>query len=154
MKQSIYLHSCIVNVLKCYGDLDEVINKILYEGAKGTIEIMDKPPCPDRDGASRYDVDITDENYLQLLSYYSPYSSKISIRRLIYWFVENEMYNELGWTQSKSYESRELKLFNNKLSNATSELQKSKRYNVRFSKEIDNICEQISLIMEKVKNGR
>ena len=58
MKQSIYLHREIVDTLRCFGELDEVINKILEEASVGKFDVMDKPPCPDRSGAGRYDVDI------------------------------------------------------------------------------------------------
>ena len=66
MKQSIYLHKQIVDVLRCYGDLEEVINKILQEAANGKFDVMNKPPCPDRTGAGRYDIDIKEPNYLEL----------------------------------------------------------------------------------------
>jgi hypothetical protein len=97
MLQSIYLHKEIVNVLRSFGDLDIVVNQILAYGAEGYYEVTDKPPAPPRDMAGRYTISITDENYLQLLEIYPVNSPKISIRRLLYWFVENEMYDELGW---------------------------------------------------------
>lgn len=154
MKQSIYLHRPIVDVLSCYGDLEETINKILQESAKGNFDCMDKPPCPGREGASRYDIDITEPNYLELLSIYSPFSPKISIRRLIYWFVENEIYIELGWVQTKEFRDRKEELFFNKLKNSLSELEKSKRYAPKkVESMIDSICNSIIELKEYLKNG-
>lgn len=155
MKQSIYLHRPIVDILRCYGELEDVINRMLQEAAKGKFDLMDKPPCPGREGAARYDIDILEPNYLDLLSLYTPFSPKISIRRLIYWFVENEMYNELGWQQIKNFESKEDKLFRTKVANALSELQKAKRYAPKRAELfLSNICNNIIELQEYLKNGR
>jgi hypothetical protein len=75
-----------------------VINAVLDESDNGMFDVFDKPNCDSRDGASRYSVEITNENYLTLMQTYPANSSKISLRRLLYWFVENEIYNECGWT--------------------------------------------------------
>ena len=103
MKMSIYLHSYVANALKMFGELDDVVNRILQAGADNKIEILNKPRCANRDGASRYDINITQEDYLQLLEVYSPNSSTISIRRLLYWFVDNEMYEVLDWNLTNAY---------------------------------------------------
>ena len=153
MKQSIYLHREIVDTLRCFGELDEVINKILLEAASGKFDLMDKPPCPDRSGAGRYEVDIVEPNYLDLLNIYTPFSPKISIRRLIYWFVENEIYTSLGWEQIKNFESRNARLFKNKIANALSEMQSSKRYCPTGAKSyVDIICKDINILQEYLKN--
>lgn len=153
MKQSIYLHRPIIDTLRCYGEPSDVINKILEEAAVGKFDLMNKPPCPGRDGAGRYDIDITEPNYLELLEMYSPLSPKISIRRLIYWFVENEMYNELGWKQNHSFVDNSLRIMKNKISNALSELQRAKRYcrNNREQNVILSICEEIKKLQESIK---
>ena len=59
MIQSIYLHKYIVDTLSLFGDLSVVINRILQEGADGKIDILDRPPCMNRDGAGRYNITIT-----------------------------------------------------------------------------------------------
>lgn len=98
MKVSVYLHSYIVDILRVYGKLDDVINAVLDEADNGMFDITDKPNCESRDGASRYSVEITNENYITLMQTYPPNSSKISLRRLLYWFVDNEIYEECGWS--------------------------------------------------------
>ena len=95
---SIYLHQPIADTLRCYGNLDDVVNRILSLGDEGAIDIMNKPVPPDREGAIRFDVNVTNESYIKLLDTFSPKSSHISLRRLLYWFAENEIYNEVGWT--------------------------------------------------------
>ena len=97
MKISIYLHKPIADLLKEFGNLSFVVNKILERVEDGTLELENKPAAPDRYGASRYNIDITNEYYLSLIATYSVNSPKISLRRLLYWFVENEIYEELDW---------------------------------------------------------
>lgn len=111
MKFSVYLHSHIVDTLRMYGKLDDVVNAILDEADNGMFDITDKPNCESRDGASRYMIDVTNENYLLLTQSYSAKSSKVSLRRLIYWFVENEIYEECGWTVNNILKRKE----NNKI---------------------------------------
>lgn len=97
MKLTVYLADEIVDVLNCYGDLNQVVNKMLEAGANGLIDIMDKPKVPERKGGHYYQIDIQEPNYLSLLESFGTKSSKISLRRLIYWFIENEIYSELDW---------------------------------------------------------
>lgn len=111
MKVSVYLHSYVVDTLRMYGKLDDVINAMLDEADNGMFDVTDKPNCESRDGASRYMIDVTNENYLLLMQSYPPNSSKISLRRLIYWFVENEIYEECGWTTNNVLKRKE----NNKI---------------------------------------
>lgn len=111
MKVSVYLHSYIVDTLRMYGKLDDVVNAILDEADNGMFDITDKPNCESRDKASRYMIDITNDTYLTLMQSYPPNSSKISLRRLIYWFVENEIYDECGWTTNNVLKRKE----NNKI---------------------------------------
>lgn len=111
MKLSVYLHSYVVDTLRMYGKLDDVVNAMLDEADNGMFDIKDKPNCPSRDGASRYMIDVTNENYLLLMQSYPPNSSKISLRRLIYWFVENEIYSICGWTYNNVLRRKE----NNKI---------------------------------------
>ena len=107
MKLSVYLHSYVVDTLRMYGRLDDVVNAILDEADNGMFDVFDKPNCSSRDGASRYMIDVTNENYLLLMQSYPPNSSKVSLRRLIYWFVENEIYNQCGWTYNNVLRRKE-----------------------------------------------
>lgn len=156
MTQSLYLHRQIVDVLTCYGTLDDVINRILAEAAEGKFDVMHKPACPGREGAGRYNINIVEPNYLELLSAYGPFCSKISIRRLVYWFVENEIYEELEWTPINNFRDRHAQLLNTKLSNALTELEKAKRYACNRTKlltDLSNICEELTILLENLKNG-
>jgi predicted DNA-binding protein (UPF0278 family) len=106
--------------------LSDVINKILDAGDQGAFDVMDKPSCESREGASRYNVNITNATYLSLLNEYSVNSPRISLRRLIYWFVENEMYIELDWPMSNEYVDDFKTKFNKKLTDAINTFQSFK----------------------------
>lgn len=154
MRQSIYLHQSIVDVMRCYGTLDEVVNRILELGAAGEFDILHKPPCPNRTTAGRYEIEITEPNYLEMLEMFGPYSSKVSIRRIIYWFIENELYEEYGWEPISEYKNKRKELLNKKLSNALNEMEKSKRYALGdMTESITAICENIKNLQEYLKNG-
>lgn len=155
MRQSIYLHRQVKDVLNCFGSLTDVINRILQEGANGRIDIMDKPPAPPRDGAARYDVIITDPNYLELIEQFTPFSPRISLRRLLYWFVENEVYNDLGWEQDASYADSKRKMCYKKIENALSELERAKQYvSTGFYCDLDAIYDKLKALAERIKNAR
>lgn len=100
---SVYLSSEIKNILSCYGSLDEVVNKILMAGSQGLIDIMEKPPAPEKKGGTYYRINIEEPDYISLIETYGAKSSRISLRRLLYWFVENEIYEELGWEPSEEF---------------------------------------------------
>ena len=102
MRMSVYLHDEICAVLKCFGTLDEVVNKILDTASAGEFEVENKPQVVERSGAKRYNVDVQNEDYLQLYRIRRN-SPSISLRRLLYWFVENEMYDYLGWEVKSKY---------------------------------------------------
>ena len=106
MLMSIYLSDEIADVLKCFGELSEVTNRILKAGSDGVIDIMHKPKIPDKKGGQYYKIIIEDPDYLELLDTFGPKSSVISIRRLLYWFVENGIYEELEWEPKETYESK------------------------------------------------
>lgn len=151
MIQSIYLHKEIVNTLRSFGNLDTVVNQILAYGAEGYFEITDKPPAPPRDYASRYNVQITDESYLQLLEIYPVNSPKISIRRLLYWFIENEVYDELGWKINSYCNEQDNNVINNiknvirSIMELTSQLEeKYKPYTNKAIKELKSLEEQLN----------
>ena len=145
---SIYLHRPIVETLRCFGTLTEVVDKILSAGDDGTIDIMDKPPAPDRNGAGRYDIDVTNENYLSLLETFSINSPKISIRRLLYWFVDNEMYNELDWEISSNNKDKRLVKINKCITAINNEYEKLSILIGKENNMLEGIAKSINLLKE------
>ena len=157
MEFSVYLHKPIAEVLMCYGDLSEVVNKILEASEQGLFDVVDLPRCPARDGASRYTVNITNEYYLNLLETFPINSPRISIRRILYWFVEQEIYDELGWEVTKEYHNKEKEKLLKKLSNIISTF--DKLYLSFNTEEKDFIYESglkenLNKLWEIIDNGR
>lgn len=105
MRVSIYLHRDIVETLKMFGDLSTVVNRVLAELYEDR-GLTDYPKCVDRQGAARYEVDVTDENYLRAYTLYGPSSPRASLRRILYYFVNNEIYAELGWEAVNEYDNK------------------------------------------------
>lgn len=158
MKISIYLHQYITDILAQYGTLDEVINRILQEASKGNITVEDKPPCINRSGASRYDVDINNKEYLELISMYPPNSPHISLRRLIYWFVDNEIMHDLGWQATREYVSKSAIKRVKRYDAAIQELTKLQMclmnsHNEHLIYEMEQIVNRLTKLKEEVKNG-
>lgn len=106
MTLSVYLSHDVHQILLCYGSLDDVVNKILDAGTQGLIDIMEKPSAPEKRGGTYYKVNIKNQDYISLIETYSSKSSIISLRRLLYWFVDNEIYEELGWEITQDYQDK------------------------------------------------
>lgn len=97
MTLSIYLSTEIYQTLTYFGNLDGVVNKILEAGSQGAFDVMGKPSAPEKVGGRYYKVNVINQDYLSLLEIYGQKNPRISLRRLLYWFVENEVYSELNW---------------------------------------------------------
>lgn len=93
---SVYLHQNIIDTIRCFGELSEVCNRILSccieleEFYEETI-----PAAPDRQGAKRRDIYVEEDVLLQLNGF--------RIRSILYWFVENEIYDSLSWNTINLY---------------------------------------------------
>lgn len=141
---SVYLHKDKVDVLKMFdSDLSQAINKMLDAADQGYFDVEDKPECESRDGASRYNVNVTNESYLQLLQTFGVKSKRVSLRRLIYWFVDNEIYNELGWEVCDGHNNADKDKYNKKVDKIIGETEKllfsSTNYETEIVQEILNL---------------
>lgn len=154
MTLSVYLSSEIHDVLSCFGTLDEVVDKILVAGSQGIIDIMQKPPAPEKKGGRYYNVNIKNEEYFSLVETYGTKSSKISIRRLLYWFVENEVYNDLGWVYATPYMDSKLEFKYQVLTELQKALFKAKTYIPEYQTEIDNFRKLILQIEENLWHAK
>ena len=147
MIQSVYLHKYVVDTLCLFGNLSEVVNRILQEGADGNIELIDRPPCTNRDGASRYNIVINQPDYLDMLQYCPVNSPKLSIRRILYWFVDFAVYDDLGWKQTNAYEDKELKRLLKHIDTARSSLKR-----VGIIKKDDKKVERELIVIDELLN--
>lgn len=154
MKYSLYLHREIVDTLRMFGNLGDVVNKIVDAGMDGYYDVINKPPCPPRDGASRYIIDIYNEDYLQIMRSYPANSPISSPSRLIYWFVENQMYDELGWKPTSTYKNRRKEAILNALDISLKKLINVEREVYDEQKEsVNTAIEAVQHCIKEVRNG-
>lgn len=150
MKLSVYLSHDIADILLCYGTIDEVVDKILVAGSQGIIDIMDKPNAPEKKGGRYYQVNIKEPNYIELMETHGNKSSKISLRRLLYWFVENEIYLELGWEIEDEFVDRRHSKAYMAITELKQALYKGKSH-IPISSEYDDIVEPFKNLLDKLE---
>lgn len=145
MKIKVCIDKDVYERLISFGDISDVINRILAEGEAGNIQIFDLPATP-LANPSRYVVDITNTYYLELYATYGPTCTRISLKRIIQYFVDIEGYNLCGWTIADNIEQLELER-RVCLLRAISSLQKLREcypYYQQDSKQyIDEVCERL-----------
>lgn len=102
MRIKIRINKITYDTLCRFGDIDSVVNNVLSSG----IDVMRKPTAiiDANDCVYRY-VNVTDQDYLDLLNQFGMHSNIVSLSRLLEWFVDNEIYEQLGW-QVKTNQSK------------------------------------------------
>ena len=150
MKFSIYLSNDVINILECYGPINDVVNKILECGAEGLFDIMDKPTPPPKENGKQVIVDVIEPNYLALVDMYSVKSSRISLRRLLYWFVDNEVYVELGWEGVQKYQDSNAEKALTLLSNIKLYLYRLEKLTTNCDDQLRNIRNELNTMEDKI----
>ena len=110
IKVSLYLDEYILEVLKAFGDLNTVVNKIL-ECTSQTVDIGSLPVAPASKECKRVEVVIEEPTYLSYIQTMGRKSKKLSLKRLIYWFVNNEQYNDYGFEPVETVDTRKNKYY-------------------------------------------
>lgn len=100
IKVNIAISENYYKILRLFGTMDEVVDKALKLVELGEIDIEDCPPVPTTRDCRRTVVIINNEYYEELRAKYGPTSSKISINRLLYYIVDNELYSVYSWEQN------------------------------------------------------
>lgn len=106
MTYRMYLHDDIINTLNVFGDLSTVTERIILEALEHNVDIESLPKAGDRTGATRKNITLFDPQvieYLDSIFYYNSNAPKSPIRNLLYWFVNEEMYNEWSWEPVKDF---------------------------------------------------
>ena len=122
MTVSIYLERYALDIIQVYGDVDEVINRMLDSANGDEFDVFDKPSIGPRIDSVRYNVNVTNEDYIQLLTTMPVNSPRISLRRFVHWFIDNEMPEQLGWKPVGKYKQKEHDRINKILNNIESEV--------------------------------
>lgn len=105
MTYRIYLHEDIITTLSVFGDLSAVTERIILEALDNDINIELLPKAGDRQGAIRKNITIVNSAIVEYLEgiLYDNHAPKSPIRNLLYWFVNEEIYNEWQWTVENNY---------------------------------------------------
>lgn len=107
MRLSVYLSDLALQELYCiHPNRSLAVDAILYLGEIGCIELEQLPPPPPRDGDKRVEIEVTNQFYLQLLTKYNISSAKTSLRRIIYWALEQGVYEEYSDVIADYFASR------------------------------------------------
>ena len=94
MRIKIRINKITYDTLCTFGDIDSVVNNVLSSG----IDVMRKPTAIiDANNCVHRYVNVTDQDYLDLLNQFGMHSNIVSLSRLLEWFVDNEIYEQLGW---------------------------------------------------------
>ena len=145
MIYTIFLHPYVENTLKMFGPLEEVVNKIVDLGMEGEqFTVYDKPTCPDKIGARHRLIEVHNDEYNENVKISGITSPKFSLRRLLYWFVDDAIYDDLGWTPLNEYKDEDRLKFNKSKQLAT--LYIEKMLNVKESYELKQILSQLKEI--------
>lgn len=145
MRLSIYLHDEYHNYLSLYGDINTVVDRILTQLSESDIDIEAIHNAPPRDGAKRVNINVTNEWYLSELCARPINSPLYSLRKILYYVVDNELPSEWGWKTVNSYKNRHDERIRKHLDSAISMLIHAKYLTPH------HIGEQLSSIIEQVQ---
>ena len=116
-KIDVRLHEDYYNVLTQFGTLDQVVDKAINAIEAGSIDLDNIPACPPLTGTHKYIVTVDNLFYDDLVQIYGSHSNRISMRRILYYIVDSELYNTLHWepVRNTSPASRRSKRIDNLL---------------------------------------
>lgn len=97
MKYNLNISKDYYDILVMFGDINDVIDKVLKIVERGEIDIDNLPDSVVRGPKKHIVVNIDSEWYEHMQGIYGPTSPRISISRLLYYFVDNELYVDYDW---------------------------------------------------------
>jgi len=128
-----------------------VANELVNAGMAGAFDFGELPSCPKNGEVSRYDINITNEEFIELRTVCGAKSKKLSLRRVLYWFVDTEAWETLNLeAKSKLIQEKTIKYIS-RASNIAEEL-------VKLTKEVPqelkpNVLNAIRELKEVLKNA-
>lgn len=96
---ALYLHEYVYDSLTSFGPLEHIVNKVIQAGTDGLIPLENLPATPPRSCHTCRQVHVCVDNpvYEELIATHGARSPRVSLRRILYDFVDNERWTELGW---------------------------------------------------------
>ena len=111
IKVNITISEEYYKILRLFGTMDEVVQKALMLAEKGDIDLETCPYVQQFGRLKHIVVTVDNAYYESLRSLYGATSPKTSINRLLYYIVDNELYEAYGWKQVNKYnEENEAKI--------------------------------------------
>ena len=100
IKVNIAIDNNYYNILRLFGTMDEVVDKALKLVEQGEIDFDRCPQIPTTKNCRHIVVAISNPYYEELRALHGATSSKISINRLLYYIVDNELYYTYEWERN------------------------------------------------------
>lgn len=148
-----YLHDQIADTIQLFGTIDDVANKIIDAGMAGVFDIENLPACPKGNAAKKFYIDITNEDFLEMREQRGSRSNAVSIRRILYWFVDNEAWDILNMPfRSQNYVSSGKLKYITRATTIATELYKL--YNEMPAKHKPKTLKLISIMKEVLNDIR
>lgn len=98
MIYNVYVHKYVSDTLKQFGSIDDVVNRVVDMGMDGTLCIENLPKAPPRTtGMVQLHINIENREYNELIACHGSRSSTYSLRRILYYVVDNEILVDMGW---------------------------------------------------------
>lgn len=111
IKVNVTISEDYYKILRLFGTMDEVVQKALVLAEQGDIDLENCPYVQQFGRLKHIVVTIDNAYYESLRSLYGATSPKASINRLLYYIVDNELYEAYGWKQVNKYnEENEAKI--------------------------------------------
>lgn len=147
MRKRIVLPNDTLNVLLQFGDIDTVVNKILELVEQELIPIDNLPVA--KTGCSidkKVTINITNQWYIETCIN----MRSVKLKRILQYFVDNELFNEFNWTIVHYKRNDALCALNY----AHSYLIDCSRLSEKYRDVILNIAQQVGELCEVMQNER
>ena len=97
MEVKVSLPVDVLEIMKQFGTPSEVTDRILAAGEEWYFDMENCPAYETSCRNVRIPITVTNQYYEELVFTRGEHSNKVSLRRIISYFIYNELYNELGW---------------------------------------------------------
>lgn len=146
---TVYLDQESINLLEMYGDISHVTDMVLEYMFEQGLTPSQLPSVVIRNNCKRVNIQVTNEDYIALTQLYPAKSSAISLRRVLNWFITNEIYSEWPITPTNTINNKKQDKFKSKLLTI-----KTKLINLNKLLNSENLTNAIEFIDKEINNGK